>query len=157
MYKRRLKRAGAKYVLSFDLRKGKKIEYSIFFATQNLTGCDKMKQAIWKVSPFGDFSFQGQTAEQPIIVGLDTLDYGPLRSALMDEFKGGEWTRIKDVMDYVKSDKVIYHSRKVKKSVLLPMEEEGMLQVKHGSRKQQRTYPDGCWVRFGEFGQPRLL
>lgn len=157
MYKNRLKAAGAKYVLSFDLHKDARIEYSIFFATQDLTGCDKMKQAIWKVSPFGNFSFRKKTAEQPILVGLDTPDYSPLRSALMDQFKGGEWTRIEDVLDFVRSDKTIFHSGQVKKPVLRPMEDEGLLQVKPGSRQNKGTYPNGCLLRFGEFGQQRLL
>lgn len=157
MYKQRLKEAGARYVLIFDLHKDKRIEYSIFFATQDLTGCDKMKQAIWKISPFGEFSFRGQTAKQPVLVGLDTPDYNPLRRSLMDQFKGDGWTRVQDVLDFVKSDKTVYHSSQVKKPVLRPMEDEELLQVKPGSRENRRTYPDGCLIRFGEFGQRRLL
>lgn len=156
-YEQRLKETGARYVLSFDLYQDKRIEYSIFFATWNLAGCDKMKKAIWKVCPCGDFSFRGHATEQLSLNGINRPDYSPLRSALMDQFQGGEWIRIKDVLDFVKSDETRYHSDQVKKPVLRPMEEEGLLQVKPDSREKQWTYPDLCWVRFGEFGQPRLL
>lgn len=156
IYKQRLKAAGAKYVLSFDLYRGSKIEYSIFFATQKLTGCDKMKQAIWKVSPFGGFSFQGQTAKQPILVGLDRPDYGPLRTALLDRFNGNAWMRVEDVLDFVRSDETDYHSGQVK-SVLRSMEDDGLLQVNSDSRKNQRTYPDGCLIRFDDLVQLRFL
>lgn len=157
MYKQRLKTSDARYVLSFDLYKGKQIEYSIFFATQNLTGCDRMKKAIWKVSPFGGFSFRGRVADQPILVGLDAPDYDPLQSALLDQFNGGEWTRIEDVLDFVKSDKTIYHSGQVKTPALRPMEEKGFLHVKPGSRDNRLTYPQGCLIRFGESGQHSLF
>lgn len=156
IYKQRLKDAGAKYVLIFDLYKGNRIEYSIFFATQKLTGCDKMKQAIWKVSPFGGFSFRGQTANQPILGGLDTPDYDPLRTTLLNLFSGDEWIRIEDVLDFVKSDETDYHSGQLK-LVLRSMEDDGLLQVQSDSRKNQRTYPDGCLIRFGDIGQRRLL
>lgn len=155
MYKKRLKDKGARYVLSFDLYKGKTIEYSIFFATQNLTGCDKMKQAIWKVCPFGDYSFRGETANQPILVGIDAPNYDPLRSALLEHFGGNGWTRVKKVLDFVKSDKTLYHSGQVKKTVLRPMEQEGLLEVQSDSRKRSLTYPKGCRIRFGESGQPK--
>ena len=155
IYKQRLKNAGARYVLIFDLYKGNRIEYSIFFATQKLTGCDKMKQAIWKVSPFGDFSFRGQMANQPILFSLEP-DYDPLRTTLLNLFSGDEWIRIEDVLDFVKSDETIYHSRQLK-SVLRSMEDEGLLQVQSDSRKNQRTYPDGCLIRFSDIGQRRLL
>ena len=155
MYTTRLKEFGAKYVISFDLYKSNKIEYSVFFATQNLTGCDRMKQAIWKVCPFGDFSFQGETANQPILVGLDAPNYDPLRSALSEQFGSKGWTPIKKVLDFVKSDKTLYHSGQVKKPVLQPMEQEKLLEVKSGSRKKQLTYPDGCQIRFLESARPK--
>ncbi len=149
MYKKRLKAAGARYVLSFDLYKGKKIEYSIFFATQDLTGCDKMKQAIWKVCPFGDYSFQGETANQTILFGIANCD--PLQSALLERFGSKGWTPMKEVLDFVKSDKTLYHSGQLRRPVLQPMEEKGLIQVEREGRKHRRgTYPDDCMIRFGD-------
>ena len=56
---RQLKRNGAQYVLRFELYEGEQLVYAIFFGTKSLDGCDKMKQAIWTVAPFGDFMFRG--------------------------------------------------------------------------------------------------
>ena len=145
IYRQRLKDAGAKQVLSFDIYKDRKLIYSIFFATQSLIGCDKMKQAIWKIAPLGDFSFQGETNLGQIFIGLDP-DYTPLRTALTNHFKNG-WRQISDVLDFVKSDKTIFHSSQVKIKVLRPMEDEGLIEVK--SRRRKGTYPDGCLIRFG--------
>ena len=149
MYRQRLKDAGAKQVLSFNVYKGMRLIYSIFFATQSLKGCDKMKQAIWKIDPFGGFSFQGEMNTEPILVGIDTPDYTPLRTALTNHFKNNGWIRISDVLNFVKSDKTSFHSNQVKRPVLRPMEDEGLIEVAPQSRRRKGTYPDGCLIRFG--------
>ena len=63
LYKTQLKRRGARYVVHFELYEGQQLVYAIFFGTQDLKGCDKMKQAIWKVDPFGSFRFRGGQLE----------------------------------------------------------------------------------------------
>ena len=35
-----------------------------FFATKSDQGCDKMKQAMWKVAPLGGYSFRSDTLGQ---------------------------------------------------------------------------------------------
>src|SRR5262249_32498822 len=46
----------AKYVRSFEmLNKGNRTDYFLFFATNGLIGLEKMKEAMWKVSPTGDY------------------------------------------------------------------------------------------------------
>ena len=64
LYKRQLKLSGAKQVLHFELYEGRRLIYAIFFGTSNLLGSDKMKQAIWKVAPFGDYRFFGSRIGQ---------------------------------------------------------------------------------------------
>jgi three-Cys-motif partner protein len=68
LYKHQLRLAGAKYVVHFELYQRDRLVYAIFFGTQNLKGSDRMKQAIWKVAPFGDFAFRGTRSGQ---LGLD--------------------------------------------------------------------------------------
>ena len=48
LYRDQLKANGAKYVVHFELYEGRQLVYAIFFGTQHLEGCNKMKQAIWK-------------------------------------------------------------------------------------------------------------
>ena len=62
LYRDQLKVRGAKHVVRFDLHEKSELVYSIFFGTQHPEGCDKMKEAIWKVDPFGDFKFRGGAA-----------------------------------------------------------------------------------------------
>jgi three-Cys-motif partner protein len=69
LYESQLRSAGARYVLHLDLYEGSRLVYAIFFATKHPTGCDKMKQAIWKVAPFGDFAFHGTKSGQ-LTLGL---------------------------------------------------------------------------------------
>ena len=60
LYKSQLKKKGAQYVVHFELYEGNRHVYTIFFGTKHLEGCNKMKQAIWKVAPFGDFKIPGR-------------------------------------------------------------------------------------------------
>ena len=109
LYKCQLKGAGAKQVLHFELYEGQRLVYAIFFGTQNLEGCDKMKQAIWKVAPFGDYRFHGGQNGQ-LTFGTELLDFSSLEKALHGEFGTKGWTRIEDVTRFVKSDATEYHS-----------------------------------------------
>ena len=147
LYKRQLKTVGAEQVLHFELYEGERLVYAIFFGTQNLEGCDKMKQAIWKVAPFGDYRFHGGQNKQ-LTFGTEILDFSPLEKALHDEFGAKKWTRIEDVIRFVKSDATEYHSGHLKQKTLSPMEKRGEVEVKSGSRKKLGTYPDGTELRF---------
>jgi len=146
LYERQLREAGAKHVLHFDLYEGNQLVYAIFFATRHWLGTDRMKQAIWKVAPFGDFSFRGTHSKQ-LTLGLETVDYAPLRKALQDRFKGKGFVTIERVTEFVGSDQTDFHSRQIK-PVLRSMEKEKLIEVDPKTRKKQRTFPDGTKVRF---------
>lgn len=64
LYTQQLKSAGAKHVVWFELFEGNRHVYTIFFATQHHVGCNRMKQAIWKAAPDGDFAFRGSRSGQ---------------------------------------------------------------------------------------------
>ena len=57
------------------------VYYAIFFATKSLDGCDKMKQAIWKIAPFGGFKFKSGLLNQ-LTLGEVAVDFGLLERAL---------------------------------------------------------------------------
>lgn len=103
LYERQLRKAGAKHVLHFDLYEGNQLIYAIFFGTRHWLGADRMKQAIWKVTPFGQFAFRGTHSKQ-LTLGLRTVDYKPLRKALQDRFMNRGWTTIEEVTEFVGSD-----------------------------------------------------
>lgn len=151
LYKQQLKKSGAKCVLHFEVYEGDRLKYAIFFGTQNLTGCDKMKQAIWKVAPFGDFKFKGSQLNQ-LNFGPNLTDFTQLQDALKDEFIPKGWVKIKDVIDFVKSDKTRFHSNHLKTSTLKPMEEHGEIEVRSNSARRKGTFPEdedkGVEIRF---------
>ena len=147
LYKDQLKKAGAKHVLHFALYEGQELIYAIFFGTQDLEGADQMKKAIWKVAPFGDYRFHGGQNLQ-LTLGDGIVDLTPLSLELRKKFVPVGWVKIENVIDYVKSDETDFHSGHLKMKTLKPMEKEGSIEVKEGTRKSKRGYPDGTILRF---------
>ncbi len=147
LYKSQLKRAGAKYVLHFELYEGQELIYAIYFGTQNLEGCDKMKRAVWKVAPSGDYRFRGGQDLQ-FTLGEELLDLAPLRMQLKNKYAFRDWVRIEDIVDFAKSDETGFHSGHLKLKTLNPMEKDGEIEVKNGTRKKKGTYPPGTILRF---------
>jgi three-Cys-motif partner protein len=147
LYESQLRKAGAGHVLHFDLYEGNQLVYAIFFATQHWLGADRMKQAIWKVAPFGDFSFRGTHSNQ-LTLGLETVDHPLLRKALQDRFRGQGFVTIEQVAEFVGSDQTDFYTGQLKKPVLVPMEKEKLIEVDPKTRKKQRTFPPGTKLRF---------
>ena len=143
----RLKKNGAKFVLNFELYEGEQLVYAIFFATKNVEGCDKMKQAIWKVAPFGDFKFRGSQLGQ-MTLGSTGVDFSPLERTLQEHFRSKGWIAIRDVEDFVKSDATEFHSGHLRVKTLRTMEANGKIAVQPGTRKKPGTYPKGTVLRF---------
>ena len=109
LYKQQLRASGAKYVLHFELYEGQRLIYAIFFGTQNSEGCDKMKQAIWKVVPFGDYRFFGGRIGQ-LTFAEDLDNFTPFENDLCQKFSDQEWITIKEVIEFSKSDQTDFHS-----------------------------------------------
>jgi len=106
-----------------------------------------MKQAIWKVDPFGDFSFRGTHSEQ-MTLGLGFSDYSPLINALQMRFQERGWVSIQDILDYVMSDETDFHSTQVKNNALKWLEEKELIEINPDTRNRVKTYPDGTMIRF---------
>jgi len=147
LYENQLRKAEAKHVLHFDLYEGNQLVYAIFFATRHWLGVERMKQAIWKVAPFGGFSFHGTRSKQ-LTLGLATVDYTPLRQALQERFKGRGFVPIERVIEFVRSDQTDFHSGQLKRPVLVPMEKERLIEIEPKTRRRPFTFPDGTKLRF---------
>jgi three-Cys-motif partner protein len=147
LYEKKLYDAGAKEVVKFDLYERNRYVYTIFFATGHWLGSYKMKAAVWKVAPFGDFAFRGSHSGQ-LTFGSDIIDFAPLRAALCEEFKGRGWVRIDQVEKFVGSDQTDYHTGQLRKGALIPMEKTNEIEVDQETRKRKNSYPDGCRMRF---------
>jgi three-Cys-motif partner protein len=91
LYLRQLQRR-AKYVRSFQMRNAtNSIDYYLFYATRNILGLKKMKEAMWKVDRTGGFTFSDATDP-----GQGTLFQDPrfevLFQKIISHFKGQEVT-----------------------------------------------------------------
>ena len=148
LYERQLKENGAKYVLHFELFERGRLVYAIFFGTKNLDGCDKMKQAIWKVDPFGVFKFRGNQIGQFTLGESVTVDFGLLENALQEQFREKGWQKIEDVVDFVKSDATGLHSGHLKRDTLTPMEKNGKIEVERPPGRRRGSFTPGTHILF---------
>ncbi len=86
--------AAAKYVRSFEMRNGRNlIDYFLFFGTNSLKGLEKMKEAMWRVDPGGDFSFSDATDRSQTTLFASEPDRKLLRRLLIKRFGGAEASR----------------------------------------------------------------
>jgi hypothetical protein len=130
----------------FELYEGNRLVYAIFFATKHERGCGKMKEAIWKIAPFGDFEFRGSRTGQ-IALGLGTADLHPLKRELVDTFHSRGWIGVAELERWIQTDATNYCGKHLK-GALRELEEEGLLSVDPTSRTRARTYPAGTRLAF---------
>ena len=145
LYESQLRQSGARQVIRFALYEGSRLVYAIFFASKHWKGADVMKQAIWKVAPFGDFAFRGAHLGQAVLA--ETVDYTRLQKLLQRQFAGRGWVSIEDVLEFVGSDRTDFHTGQVKTPVLAPMEGAKLIEVDAKTRGT-RGYPAGTKLRF---------
>ena len=148
LYKEQLKKAGAKHVLHFDLYEGNSLVYALFFATKNDLGCDRMKQAMWKVARFGGYSFKGDTLGQ-LSFGEQAVNFSELDSALIDEVGLNQQVTFESLEQFVHSDRILFHSGHLKRR-LANMERESSLIVDKSTRKKRGDFPPNTLLRFVE-------
>ena len=148
LYRKQLKLSGAQHVLNFELYESNKLKYALFFATQSSQGCDKMKQAMWKVAPLGGYSFRSDTLGQ-LSFASRAVDFVELDRALIDEFGMNQPVRIESIKKFMCSDRVLFHSGHLK-SRLMDMERASTLKVDQSPRKKRVGFPPGTLLRFVE-------
>ncbi|MFB2705171.1 three-Cys-motif partner protein TcmP [Marinobacter shengliensis] len=145
LYKQKLKKTKATNAVHFELFKGNRHVYSIFFATQSWKGADKMKAAIWNVAPSGDFVFRGSANGE---LDVAEPDFTPLIDAISKEF-AGRWVTPAQIARFVGSDRTNYHSSQIKKNALKPLEQEGRLIVHpDDADKRSRRFSYRNDIRF---------
>ena len=146
-YSKQFKAAGAEHVLQFELYEGKQLKYALFFATKSDQGCDKMKQAMWKVAPLGGYRFRSDTLGQ-LSFQSRLVDFNELGRTLVDEFGMNQPIEIETIEEFMRSDRVVFHSGHLK-SRLADMERASTLIVDKSPRKR-RGFPPGTLLRFVE-------
>ena len=144
LFRKQLKRHGAKQVVFFELWNSNRHVYTIYFASGSLKGCNLMKQAIWKADPSGGFRLRGYAGNQGLLFDTDTE---PLAAQLRERF-GDNATPIEDIEYFVMSDETIFHKGQLRRDTLQRLEREGRISVSRPPGRQVFTSGRGIKVRF---------
>jgi three-Cys-motif partner protein len=149
LYHRQLNKA-AKFVRYFEMRdRDARLVYYLFFASNNALGHLKMKDAMWKVDPLGDFTFSDSTnPDQQLLFSNPSI--ASLAVDLTTKFRGVAQIPIKQVEAHVQ-DHTAY-LRKHMGEALGQLESEGKLKVgdtkTDGKKRRARTYPNEALASF---------
>jgi three-Cys-motif partner protein len=111
---------GAKYVRSFEMKNESGVtDYYLFHATNSLRGLQKMKEAMWKVAPGGEFTFRDATdPNQMVMFGEPQFDI--LRAQIVHRFAGQE-TTVGEVEEFVLAE-TAFRETHYKQQVLAELE-----------------------------------
>jgi three-Cys-motif partner protein len=132
------------YIQTFAMYDGRgKRLYDLYYCTREPIGLDRMKQAMWKVAPSGDFTFRDRLAGQDVLFGLD-VDTEALQSHLAKHF-AGQAVDIKSIIEHV-IVATPFHSSHVKMKTLAVMQRKG--QISSPNQRRAGQYPDGTVVVF---------
>ncbi len=140
----------ARFVRYFEMRdRNNRVQYYLFFASNNALGHLKMKEAMWKLDPEGEFRFSDATdPNQPVLFEADTTT--PLLKLLQGQFGGKGIVSAGVVRKYVEDDTP--YIQKHMTAALRVAEDSGTLKVEpkkaDGSKRRARTYPDLARMAF---------
>jgi three-Cys-motif partner protein len=135
---------GFPYIQSFAMYedRGKRV-YDLYYCTREPLGLDRMKQAMWKVAPTGNFTFEDRFAGQDVLFGTE-VDTRPLQRHLCEHF-AGQVVGIQTVIDHV-IVATPFHSSHVKTKTLVPLQKAG--KISSPNQRKANTYPPGTIVQF---------
>jgi three-Cys-motif partner protein len=149
LYQRQLREA-AKFVRYFEMRDhDNRVVYYLFFASNNAKGHLKMKEAMWKVDPHGDFKFSDATNPAQTLL-FSSPSSSPLADDITAKFQGVGQLRVEQVENYV-NDETAYLGRHMREA-LAQLEAAGKLSVAatkaDGKKRQGKTFPKDVLVTF---------
>ena len=141
----------AAYVRYFEMRdRQDRTQYYLFFATNNELGHLKMKEAMWKVDPDGEFRFSDATNPDQII--LFEHDSTPTLVALLRKEFCTKGTVTGDEVRSFVENKTPYLKKQMTAAL---KQEEGAARIRvealkmDGDKRRAKTYPDEArltWV-----------
>lgn len=136
-------RARYPYVRSFEMvtANGHTGHY-LFFCTRSLTGLKKMKAAMWKLAPLGDFRFSDANTEDAVLF-VDNPNLTPLGDTLLNHF-GGRTVLVEQISDFV-AEHTPYTDSHFKKP-LKQLQAAGL--VTSDNQRRIGTFPDGTRLTF---------
>jgi len=149
IYREKL-RAIVRFVRSFELRdRQNKVVYYLFFASDNAVGHLKMKEAMWKVDPLGEFGFSDATNPNQEIFYTRPFE-AALKADLLRKFDEVARVRVEMIERYVTDDTGFLPTQV--RTVLKVLESEGRVHVadvkSDGKKRRKNTYPPEAIITF---------
>ena len=141
----------AKFVRYFEMRdRDGRLVYYLFFASNNSLGHLKMKEAMWKIDPMGEFSFSDSTdPNQQLLFNLDPA-MAPLATNISAKFRSAGQIPVMRVETYVQ-DLTAYLRMHMGKA-LRQLETDGKLKVADnkidGKKRRAKSFPNEALVTF---------
>ncbi len=141
-------RTRARFVRSFEMRNDRNAtDYYLFFATNHPKGLEKMKEAMWRVDPSGEFIFSDATDPNQRV--LFSSDHSDLPRILGTRFAGQE-VSVGEVARFVLEETA--YQRSFFKKALKDLETAaapGLEVLDPPPRRRRGTFPDeSLIVRF---------
>ena len=144
LYGRKLRdAAGAKYVRTFEMRNERDVvDYYLFYATNNILGLKKMKEAMWRVDQGGEFRFSDATDRNQAVLFGNEPRFDILERQLLAHF-GGRDATVAEIEHFVLAETAFRETHY--KQILKPLElaEPPMIEVIDPPPQRKRgTYPE---------------
>jgi three-Cys-motif partner protein len=148
LYLRQL-HTSATYARSFEMSNARDVtDYYLFYATNELLGLKKMKEAMWKADESGEFRFSDATDPNQLVLFEKAPNLLNLRARIVTEFTG-KLVSVANVEKFVLLETAFRESHY--KGILKTLEKEGGLMVPNpapGRRAGTFGHP-ATMVRFG--------
>ncbi len=128
---------------------GNRVDYFLFFVTNNPLGLQRMKESMWKVDPTGEFQFSDLTdaSTQLVLSFAATPNLDALRKLIVERYDGAE-VEITDLERWVVTE-TPYLPKHIRTPVLKPMEDEGAVTIVRSKPGRKRhTFPEGTVLSF---------
>jgi hypothetical protein len=141
----------AQFVRYFEMRnRDDRRIYYLFFASNHRLGHVKMKEAMWKVDPQGEFKFSDGTNPDQLLL-FENEPTAALAEALSREFKCKGWVCVGSIRRFVE-DKTAFLAKHMK-VVLKQQEDLGIIAVEQvktsGEKRRKGSFPDEARVSYG--------
>ena len=122
LYLRQLRESACvKYVRSFEMRNERDVvDYYLFYATNNILGLKKMKEAMWKVDEAGEFRFSDATNRDQLVLFEREPQYELLKGEVLARFRGGE-ASVQEIEEFILTE-TAFRETHYKRQVLKPLE-----------------------------------
>jgi hypothetical protein len=138
--------AGAEYVRSFEMSNERDVtDYYLFYATNELLGLKKMKEAMWKADESGEFRFSDATDPKQLVLFEKAPHLPALEASLLAEFSGAD-VSVREIERFVLVETAFRETHY--KGILKVLERDaGLLKVINAAPGR----------RAGTFGDPAMV